>query len=308
MKIASEISKYYLFDEDEIRRAIEHPEPHYKKVDIEQTNGDKRFIFAPSKVMKMCQTYLLKHYLCELVYSEHAFAYTKKRSIVNCAEIHVGNKHFLHLDIRHFFDNIDWGIFCKKVLSHDPKSKMASLLINEPEFCKNILCLNGRFCQGSVTSPYVSNYFLKDFDNDLNNYIVTSLENGKYSRYSDDVYISSSTKIDSSIVSFVIQLLRRDKLRINYKKIRFSSIGDSIKILGVTVTRHSKITLNTKYKNMVKRLLYKALITPEKVDKKRLIGLMYYSYMVDPFFFNQLQTKYSSDGKLALTRILEIEE
>ena len=85
-------------------------------------------------------------------------------------------------------------------------------------------------------------------------------------------------------------------------------MGDSVKILGVTITNRCHITINVKFKKMVKNSIYKALNPPNQSNsqiKNRLIGLMYYSYMVDPLFFNYLQQKYSSQGKLTLTRIME---
>lgn len=279
----------------------------YKRVVIDDKNHTKkRIVYVPSAIVKMAQQYLLVFYLSKIEYHECAIAYTKEKSIVDNASIHVNNNHFLHIDIKNFFDNMDWTIFEKMVVVYFKESDFYKLLIdsNDRKDVMNILMFRKHFRQGSVTSPVVSNIYLYEFDCFMKN-LVKSIPNGCYSRYSDDIYISSKSVISSDIISLIAVKLKEYHLRINYKKLGFASINDYVKITGLTLTSSRTLTLSTKYKKHLKSEIYNFLNGKNNnIKGKELLGRLYYLKMVDINYFNYLQIKYGNEQYTALDRII----
>jgi len=88
---------------------------------------------------------------------------------------------------------------------------------------------------GFSTSPLISNACLFDFDNKLELYCT---EKGlTYTRYSDDIIISSVNRESLSGIDMVVKLIMKEcfgeKLNINVSKSKFTSYGNKIKLLGM---------------------------------------------------------------------------
>lgn len=307
MDIINEIVEYYLLStKPRFKTALYSPKSH-KKVVI--TNKDeKRIIFVPCKTTKLAQRYILEKYLSEIEYSPFAYAYTKNKSIVDMANYHLGNKHFLHLDIKHFFDNMDWDVFVGVVSEYFSNCGLSTIISDKTaaKDLKQIMTFRQKFRQGSVTSPCVSNVYLFEFDKIINEYVLHNIKNGKYSRYSDDIIISSSDKIDNTVIDLVRTTLKKFKLRLNYKKIYYFDIKDHANITGITLTRDGRLTINTSYKKLIKDMVYKTInhLDNYKPNFNILYGYIYYLMMCDPNYFNYLQRKYANKE----TKLLMLDE
>lgn len=309
MPIFKEIAEYYLFSSLQRFKKNVFSEKSHKKVVLEQ--GDKkRIVFVPNKIVKCAQNYFLTHYLEPLSCSGNCFSYLKGKSIVDMAEAHIGNGYFLHLDIKHYFNNMDFETFKNCINANFNNSKLNRLFLKKADEkeVRAILTFRGKFRQGSVTSPYVSNLYLFELDEFLNEYVKKNISKGIYTRYSDDIIISSDKRINKSIILMVKEQLKRYKLRLNYKKIKFSNIYSSVRVTGLTITQDGRTTINTKMKNKIKSMVYKLLERNEKTNFNVLYGYIYYLIMCDPLYFNRLQNKYQKDNMLMMERIKAVEE
>lgn len=309
--LLNEISNFYLLaDTDGLRKRIYSLRSH-KKVIIANKHGKlERTVYVPSSTVKMCQHYILDNYLSELKYSKNAVAYTKGISIVDNARRHSMNSYFLHVDIKHYFNSMNWNYFCGVINRHFPSSKIRTLLENNDDKndLKRILTFRNIFRQGSVTSPFVSNIYLFEFDIYVDK-LVHMLPNGIYTRYSDDIYISSSVYIPIHIFRKIEKYLNDINLKINYKKLNFSKLNDSQRITGVTITKKHEIIINTKYKKSLKGMIYKVLNGKNNsIDFNKLFGKLYYLMMVDIDYFNYLQIKYSDGKNTMMARIIFLEK
>ncbi len=308
MDIIKEIAEGCLLSSlTRFQKVIQSPRSH-KRVVLK--NKDKeRVIYVPSRIVKMAQRYVLDHYLCELTPHKCCFSYLKGKSTVLMAEQHLNNNYFLHLDIKHYFDSMDWDVFKNIVLTKYPDTKM-SLILNEkdPIIIKMILTFRNRFRQGSVTSPYISDLYLVEFDELIESYVSKNVPNGKYTRYSDDIVISSTTRIGSEIIDYIRLALKKYKLRLNYSKIEFFNVLDKATIVGISITKDNRLTIPTTIKKIIKRLIYYALEKKEKCNYNVLYGYIYYLLMCDPLYFNYLQNKYERDGVLMLDRVKDLEK
>lgn len=309
MSIFKEIAESYLFSSLQRFKKNVFSEKSHKKVVLEQ-GTKKRIVFVPNKTVKCAQKYFLTHYLEPLSCSSCCFSYLKGKSIVDMANVHVGNSYFLHLDIKHYFDNMDYEIFKKSINVNFKNSKLNQLFLNKADEkdVRAILTFRGKFRQGSVTSPFVSNLYLYEIDEYLRKYVKRNVSKGNYTRYSDDIIVSSDKKINKEIISTIKEQLKKYNLRLNYKKIKFSCIYSSVKVTGLTITQDERITINTKMKNKIKSMVYKLLEKNEKTNFNVLYGYIYYLIMCDPHYFNKLQNKYQKGGTLMMERIKLSEE
>lgn len=304
MDIFKEIVEHYLFASLKRFKKNVFSMRSHKRIVLE--SGKKnRVIFVPNKYVKCAQYYVLENYLELLKYSDSCFAYTKGKSIVDMAGHHLGNQFFLHLDIKHFFDNMDYKIFQRIILENYSNSKIARAFedTNENKNLRAILTYRGKFRQGSVTAPYISNLYLFEFDNYIKEYVVKNIPDGRYSRYSDDIIISSTKRINKDIIDVVRDKLKQLKLRINYKKIKFSNIYSSVRVTGLSITKDNRSTINTKTKKKIKTMIYNLLEKNAKINLNVLFGYIYFLIMCDPDYFNKLQNKYQKDNILMMDRI-----
>ncbi len=289
------------------KKIIQSPRSH-KRVVLKQEDKD-RVIYVPCKTVKMAQRYILDNYLSKLKPHDGCFSYTKGKSTVLMADYHIENKFFLHLDIKHYFDNMNWDVFERVVINNFHGTDFCLLLEDkESRIVKNILTFKGRFRQGSVTSPYVSNLYLFELDQELNNFVSKNIPNGKYTRYSDDIIISSSERIDSGIVDYIKCKLKQYKLRLNYKKVRFFNVTSHARVVGISITNDGRLTVPTDIKKKVKKMVYLALEKNEKCNFNVLYGYIYYLLMCDPMYYNFLQEKYQRNGVMMMERLKEIEK
>lgn len=281
----------------------------HKRLVLEK-DGKSRVIFVPNKIVKLAQRHVLTNYLEPLTCSDSCYSYQKGKSIVNMADAHCKNNYFLHIDIKHYFDNMDYEIFKDIILKHYAKSKIAEAVTDKyaSKQLRAILTFRNHFRQGSITSPYVSNLYLFEFDLWMKEYVNSFVKNGIYTRYSDDILISSTSRIDKCIINLIKEKLRFYMLRLNYKKIYFSSIKSSARVTGLSITSEHRITLNTKYKSNLKKMIYDLLEKNVKTNFNVLFGYLYYLMMCDPTYFNKLQLKYKKDKVLMLDRIKKREQ
>ena len=266
----------------------------YRHARIEKKNGGYRDIYLPSPELKAVQHVIKERYLSELPCSPYAMAYVKGGNVLKNAQVHQENAHFLFLDIQHFFDSIPFDKLRQKL-----RSQWSDETISDQDIVRLLRICSRKevFVQGCVTSPVLSNFYMFDFDKRLAA-MVECLPNGKYSRYSDDIIISSSERLPGELPNQVGMALRELGLIINTKKTKFVSSMDRAFITGIHLTEDRRFVLNTKYKKQIKKEIYKYLTAQKRSAKmkQRLVGLLGYLKMADSAYFNVLEQKYAQNG------------
>ncbi|WP_316630400.1 reverse transcriptase domain-containing protein [uncultured Ruminococcus sp.] len=198
-------------------------------------------------------------------------AYVKHRSIYDNALAHMYNDYFVMLDIKSFFQSISHKQLSEKLYYELNLIKPDRITRKQ---CNKIIedcSINSRGIPlGFVTSPVLSNIYLKDFDGIFYGKLKTmSLENVIYTRYADDLTVSfkSSDDIDfneikEKIVCTATEILKRLGLRLNHKKTRSVSLksANHVRITGISIysdaDSYRHLTVGRKVKN---RLYYDAL-------------------------------------------------
>ena len=259
----------------------------YRKFFIRKKNGELREIMAPCEELKKKQRAILKwlynEYLDEI--SPYAYGFVPGRNIVGNAEVHAGMRFILNVDIKDFFPS------CKiRYLSPSVPSD-AGMIIRFFDGIRNVairgataeeifVCSTrnreGYLPQGAPTSPFLSNLFMKDVDVVLPAVLRVRISNDiRYTRYADDITISSNSKAIFSPVCLKIisDVLRRYRFEVNKKKIRRMTPSSRQEITGIVVNS-GRPTVSKKIRRMIRAAVYNAERGKPGPDMSRIKGLI----------------------------------
>ncbi len=177
-----------------------------------------------------------------------SFAYHKGVRCYDALQSHLKSNCFIKLDIHHFFESIaEESFFAQygEYFNDDWKNAIKGL------FYKGALSI------GFVTSPMLSDFYMKKFDLAISEYLAKH-PLLHYSRYSDDILLSSEYEDDKELnkfYEFIKEQLAIYKLEINDKKTRKVKLDfkshNSISYLGLNLSKenevNNKITISKRY-------------------------------------------------------------
>lgn len=220
-------------------------EKNYKKYNIKKRNGKTRTIYAPSPILKHIQRQILKNLLYERAISNYACAYRQGHSLKDNVLPHVGKKMILKLDIKDFFDNIDFiDIYnsCFPIYLY-PKS-IGHLLAY-------LCCYDEHLPQGAPTSAYISNLVMRDFDEEIGQWCRN--QNISYTRYSDDMTFSGNFNIKNTIKKVIFEL-KKLGLQLNYDKIHVIKKRNRQLVTGIVVNQ--KVQVSKQYRKKIRQEIF----------------------------------------------------
>ena len=125
----------------------------------------------------------------QYVFDIHSYAYQKNKSVKKCIECHKKSKSFLKFDIHKFFNSIDKRKLSQKLLYEFELDEIyEEQLLNVLDICFD----EEKMPIGLITSPILSDIYMKKFDVEFSNELG---ENYIYTRYADDILVSSANNI-----------------------------------------------------------------------------------------------------------------
>lgn len=282
--------------------------------EIEEISLKKRKIYSASEKLKKFLRFIDKVVLRNTAKnSEVVHSYIKGKSVLTAAQAHINSKFFFLTDIKSFFPNINENDVTR-VLNRDKSLIPISDFENYISVVTKLTTNNNTLPIGFPTSPQLSNGLLFEFDNALESFCQS--RSLIYTRYSDDIIISSKEKsqlIDlKDIVQQKLHEFASKELFLNEEKTYITHIGNKVKILGLVITTDGRITVDAKYKKSLETILhfystdksrYEDYLEREFEGKERSIfGLFHYVKSTDPTYLSKLQKKY---GVLALRSLME---
>ncbi len=230
------------------------------------------------------------------------FSYRKGISTLDAVKPHISSKYFFQTDITSFYSSITQSMIDRVIEVNRPNLPISDI----DKFHKRILdfiSYDGILPTGFSTSPLISNSVLIEFDNIFSQYCMNKYL--VYTRYSDDIIVSSKNKFDidvEKIISGFLKELYGDAFNLNSSKSRYSHIGQRIKLLGMVVLPNGDITIDRKQKKEIEILLhfyredYSRFrdIIGDDLDKgmARISGILNYIKNIDESYYHKLMSKY----------------
>ena len=294
MSLIGEMSKDLKISESYLN-LLEKKNNSYRKITI---NGKKkkRIVYVPSKELKTVQYWLVHHIFNKCKTSEYCTAYKQGMSIKNNAEKHSKNNYILHMDIKNFFPSVNNKKLITALINNDLNLSKKDIVT----ICRYSLYQSRYLVIGSVCAPIIANIIMYDFDKELANMLKKS-GNYTYTRYSDDIIVSSKDYIDEGIVDTIEGLLNKYGFEVNKKKTHFMSRNMKRNVTGISIDNNTnKLSIGTKNYRDIKKCLYEYLVK-NNGNREYILGYLSYVKDVNKSQYAQLvkiYKKYDKKGKI----------
>lgn len=280
------------FSERELVILIATAPRRYKEHYIEKRNGrGKRLISQPTAELKYLQRNLIKNELFSLRLHDAAIAYRPKSSIKNHAIPHASAKYLLKLDFTDFFPSLKESAIRHRLAEDTSYSEKEKWIV-----CQ-LLCKRNRKTDdlelsiGAPSSPFISNYLMWEFDEKLTEFCT--LNHAKYSRYADDLAISTSMPhtldIIKSKVDEILEELSYLSLSLNETKTVNVSKKNHRSLVGLSLANDGSVSVGRLEKRKL-RATMNAMVNGKlpKEDIPGLRGKLAFIYSIDPEFVTNL--------------------
>lgn len=227
-----------------IKKAALYPRSFYRHFFIPKKDGSFRLVSEPLPSLKEIQNWILIEILYKNKVSKYAKAFVPNRGLKDHVKYHVNAEKVLTLDIKKFFDSIQFEYIEKIFKKMGYSSNMSNLLAK--------LCyLQNSLPQGAPTSPFLTNILLFDFDETISEYCRKN--NIKYTRYADDLAFSGPLK-KIELTNLVKKELRKLNLMTNNSKTKLMRQNEQQIISGLIV--NSKVQVPKSQRNKLRNEMY----------------------------------------------------
>lgn len=200
----------------------------YSRFFATKKSGGQREILAPHPELKIIQRKILDALLDKVPLNTHAEGFRKERSIVTNAQWHPDKKIVIKIDIKDFFPsttaNRVFGMFA--ALGYP--ENIASILTD-------LTTYQGRLATGAPTSPAISNILCRRLDKRFAR--LGDVSDFSYSRYADDLTISSNHPKLHTMIPFFRQIINEEGYTVNENKLRIMRSGGRQQVTGIVVNQ-----------------------------------------------------------------------
>ena len=225
----------------------------YQTFTIPKKSGGVRTISAPRPELKLLQRRLsdLLHGCWDEINSEKriikpiSHGFRRGCSILTNASVHNGRRFVFNIDIKDFFDSINFG----RVYGYFQKNKDFELTEDVAKVLAAIACNEGKLPQGSPCSPVISNLIGQVLDVRL---VKLARKHGcSYSRYADDLTFSTNKKdfptalalkgADGSweVGNTLSSIIQKSGFHVNTQKTRMQYCDSRQEVTGLIVNRRA---------------------------------------------------------------------
>jgi hypothetical protein len=242
----------------------------YREFKIHKKSGALRSIHSPVKGLKTIQRAL--SFILQCVFEPHksATGFVRNKSIVDNAQLHVGNIYVYNLDLKDFFPGIDQARIwkCLQLPPFNLKDKKINLASAIASLCCTQMLVERKNAsgewekvmrnvlpQGAPTSPAMTNIVCQKLD-----YLLSSVAKRfglKYSRYADDITFSSMHKVyqpNSDFLRELHRIIADQNFHIKESKTRLQKDGYRKEVTGLLV--NERVNVPQRYIKQLRMWLY----------------------------------------------------
>ncbi|MEB8387429.1 reverse transcriptase domain-containing protein [Rhodobacteraceae bacterium KMM 6894] len=269
----SHLSAYLGVSPKLLRQIMHNPSYHYDTFPLKKPNRKPREITAPKTYLKVIQWWICDNILHAAPLHDCVHGFRRGRSFISNAKCHIGQKHILNVDIKRFFPSIDSEKVKECFVSLGYPQEGATVLTG-------LVTLDGVTPTGAPTSPMIGNIALRGFDIALSEYAAQ--KNLNYTRYADDLTISSNSWIEKETLDDVGQLVKKYGFALNAGKTKFMSTGDRMEVTGIVI--NSKPNLLRSWRNSKRGYLNRVIKSPHLyiAERSKVLGILGVLLAVDP--------------------------
>jgi hypothetical protein len=288
-------------DEDIIKLILTAPY-QYKQYKIKKRTGGTRDIYHPTAALKAVQRWLISNCFSHLMIHPSVFSYREGVGIRQHATQHLNSNFLLRIDFKDFFPSIDQS-WVLSFLYQEVNAGRIPIVADTVPTIARLVC---RFAKaektmalsiGAPSSPVLSNAILYNLDQTMHDYCLAN--DCVYTRYADDIYISTKTpnvlfRVQKELDIKIKELM--PKLSINDKKTINVSKKTKRVVTGLTITPDRHVSLGRELKRSIKTKTYLYSSTQLPVEEiEHLRGLIAYASDAEPVFYNALNHKFGKN-------------
>ncbi|MFC0155388.1 retron St85 family RNA-directed DNA polymerase [Xanthomonas dyei] len=266
----------------------------YKIFAIPKNNGGRRVVAQPAREVKAVQRAICQILSDKLEIHQSATAYKPGSSILANAAVHKGAKYLTKLDFTDFFGSIDG-----ESIFHLVESRCPDLSAAELKFIVDACTWRpqGRavLCIGAPSSPFLANAIMFEFD--AKAFDLANRVDAKYTRYSDDIAISSlKPDLLKGLEENIRNLVRGSRLpyiRLNDQKRVAVGRSTSMSITGLTLTNQGGVSVGRERKRGVRAgvsRFFNGQLSPAEIAKLK--GEIAFVLSIEPNFRGVLINTY----------------
>lgn len=281
----------------------------YHSFKIPKRSGKLRQIDAPLPELMAALKELkyILEYNFFFTYHTSAFAYIAHRSTIDAVKRHQKNnsRWVLKTDLSKFFPNTTPEFLFDMIYRTFPLCEYINYDFGYKEAFEKALSLcflNGGLPQGTPTSPMLTNQMMIPIDHAISKYCHEHTPYLCYTRYADDMDISSKYSFHwTDVVADIEKVLQgfNAPFSFNKEKTHYGSTAGRNWMLGVMLNKDGNITVGHENKKTFKNTLFAFgnSIRDNKPwdvdDAQHLMGLISYYKMVEGEAIDQIIGKYS---------------
>ncbi|WP_161626159.1 reverse transcriptase family protein [Hugenholtzia roseola] len=194
----------------------------------------KKTFFEPNPFFKRRLQWLYRQLLPLYEPPACAFAYIKGRNYAQYRAVHQKNHYIYAIDLKSFFNSIT-----------TPQVNNALQSFCSPAvagYLADALTAEGVLPIGFPTSPLISNIVFKNLDEKIVEF--ANKEGLSYSRYADDILISSNKKITTQNLNAFVYLIEKNGFKINFKKFKKVDKNTNLSTLSLKERRFLNLLLH----------------------------------------------------------------
>lgn len=245
----------------------------YKTFTVPKKSGGVRTISAPSPELKLLQRRLsdgLQSCWEEIntnkkITKPISHGFRKGASIVTNASVHRGRRFVFNVDIKDFFDSINFG----RIYGFFVKNRDFALTENVAKVLAAIACHEGKLPQGSPCSPVISNLIGQILDIRLAR--LARKHGCSYSRYADDLTFSTNKRVFPSEIAIsnfdhswaagaaLAKIIEKEGFQLNLKKTRMQYRNSRQEVTGLIVNR--RINTRSEYRRLARAMTHQLVTT-----------------------------------------------
>jgi len=285
------LSKLTRMSKSDINRIIDTAPRRYKVYTIRKRSGGRRIIAHPARELKTLQRALMQLSPPDLRVHTNATAYEAGSSILKNAEFHSDKTWLAKFDIRNFFNSITsahWEEYLNSLNCSEEFMTTSSQVFFWQQRGPNSTCLS----VGAPSSPFASNRFMYSFDEQISAYCVA--REMEYTRYADDIAISSNDRIEfdelqHAIISF---FPFAGVFHLNHEKTVLAGPGRRRSVTGLILNNEGNVSIGRKRKRIIEAMVHAYSLNRAMTEPEKIRGHLAFLKMIDPAGYERIRERY----------------